>query len=67
MSPIQVAYTPFVMLRSENHLRSAAPSVGADDLARITEQEIVVATIAQVGSLVGDAASQLWERMQGYY
>lgn len=55
------------MLRSENHLRSAAPSVGADDLARITEQEIVVATIAQVGSLVGDAASQLWERMQGYY
>lgn len=31
------------MLPSESTLRSAAPSVGADELARITEQEVVLA------------------------
>jgi len=31
------------MLHSESTLRSAAPSVGADELARITEQEVVLA------------------------
>ncbi len=39
----RLSYTPSVMLPSESTLRSAAPSVGADDVARITEQAIVLA------------------------
>lgn len=38
-----MAYTRDVNLPSESTLRSAAPSVGADDVARVTEQALVLA------------------------